>query len=1151
MKPHISVIRRILPLLLSAGCFTLAEDETVEGILGYKDTTLDIYNVQDLADAVASKHNFTIILHNSVTVTEELPYKDKLLQNGPCWESDTLFNLSNYLFKAADASGISLSFSPASGAGVGKVIRNGRAEFRELGDLSFSNISNSSSDMEGTFTPFQPVSLASTELLASADTTACYGYGGVFSSASGLTKDENGGVGIYDCYGGVSFNNITYDGSGMGDVNCGIYLRGGAIYTDSEWNTEIKNNGRDDSGGVTFNNVHIVLNRSGKYDNSSACYFYAYGGGIHTRDLIIDSNHGAVSFTNVGITQTAVHHDEGYGYGGALYLTGSSNSISDNSDKVTFSNCSVETANTARGGAVYLAGGATLTISGNEDVEFTTNSAKASAIYGTLNKDAVAQGGAIYLASNSKLNICNNSGDVYLSNNEVSAGATYAGASASAAGGAIYGSSESDISICDNGMVYISYNTAPQGSAIYTEGSLSIRNNAYTNIHHNGENAICMTNSNALLALSAAQGGTIYLSDSLSIAGKAELNADYNGKSQSGTIEFYAASAVIKGSTSLQNGTLKLRTGSKLESTLSMSSAATLAADGTKNFVDKIQLSSGSTLALTVGSANTEAAVLNTNSINTDGSYNLHLTFNGVPQNNTSYILLQLAENAGYSQNAWNEQNILVSGDISFSDLEWINNDTTLIYTHNTVTGDLIWMNSTGSDHLNHVARNWVRAGDETGAPINYSDNCKISFTDACQDAGDVIIRELLAPASILVNAERDYTFIAGGSVPGSITGSTGLVKKGSGTLTLALNNTFTGGITVEAGTLRAHSNTALGEDNKNNFLSLAQGATLIVDNGAKVFLSSGCDGCANTVLNGNVQVAQDAALYVQTHNHYWAEKSVINGTLIFSIFASNDGTEGVTNFGTGAGKLYGNGTLKLTANGVSPLRVTFAENAGYTGSILLEGSNNIFTMKAGGYTGSGTLAATDYAGKSALIFEKQDVTLQEGGKLHIKTGNSITARAITLQGGSTLLADNSYHTATALALSAEATTDPAPIQATTFTLLGGSLYEQNGAYYSLAGVEKLILDGSNGQAITLSTNLQPIETTNTLFNRYILFTDVTTWESLGQPNYTILTASGSQAARLVYEGSTLYLETIPEPTGTTLSIVALAALLTRRRRTP
>lgn len=84
MKPHISVIRCILPLLLSAGSFTLAEDETVEGILGYKDTTLDIYNVQDLADAVASKHNFTIILHNSVTVTEELPYKDKLLQNGPC-----------------------------------------------------------------------------------------------------------------------------------------------------------------------------------------------------------------------------------------------------------------------------------------------------------------------------------------------------------------------------------------------------------------------------------------------------------------------------------------------------------------------------------------------------------------------------------------------------------------------------------------------------------------------------------------------------------------------------------------------------------------------------------------------------------------------------------------------------------------------------------------------------------------------------------------------------------------------------------------------------------------------------------------------------------------------------------------------------------
>lgn len=665
-------------------------DEFVEGILGYGEKTVKVSTAQDLVDAVDSKHNITVLLKGDVTVTDSEPVFTGLVNDGPCWGQSHLFNLSNYVFKPVISRYmLNLAFAPAEGATVGKVVRNGRAEFCQLGNLSFSGIHNVTSDTEGTFTPFQPLSAEPT-LAAASDTLSLSGDGGVFRSVSGLTNGESGGVYIHDNEGAVSFSNISYDGSSMGDVNCGITLKGGAIYADPEWNVEIERNGHSlEDGDVRFENVRIELDRSAKYANSSQCYFYAYGGAIYTRNLSISSNCAGVSFHKVGIYQTAVHHDEGYGYGGALYLTGS-NSLSDNEEGVSFTDGGVSVANTAKGGAIYLADGAALALENNGgDVLFTGNAATAAAIDGTLNDDALAQGGAVYLGSGSQLSIRGNEGAVSFSCNEAAASATQEDASAAAAGGAIWGAAGSAIDISGNKTVAFRDNAASEGSAIYTQGSLSIRNNERVIFEGNfegnkGVHAVHLAGASSELQLSAAEGNTICFADSLYAEGSAEFNADFEGAAQAGTIEFMSSSATILGKTVLNNGTLFLNQGGSLDVTaLSLtSSAAILAAEGKANtLTGRVELADGSTLALTLNGYNASVAVLMLDGLlSVNEYYTLDVAVNGVLAADTEYILLELEEEAAYSESAWNEERVHVTGDVDFADLVWQNDYTRLVY---------------------------------------------------------------------------------------------------------------------------------------------------------------------------------------------------------------------------------------------------------------------------------------------------------------------------------------------------------------------------------------------------------------------------------------------------------------------------------------
>ena len=96
---------------------------------------------------------------------------------------------------------------------------------------------------------------------------------------------------------------------------------------------------------------------------------------------------------------------------------------------------------------------------------------------------------------------------------------------------------------------------------------------------------------------------------------------------------------------------------------------------------------------------------------------------------------------------------------------------------------------------------------------------------------GTVSIRGYVAPCSIVVDATKSLTFKTKynkktASYSGCITGNTALIKRGTGTLTLNADNDFSGGIEMEAGTLKAK--------NANSF-----GTGLITLSGGNLYLSN------------------------------------------------------------------------------------------------------------------------------------------------------------------------------------------------------------------------------------------------------------------------------------------------------------------------
>src|SRR6185503_12869019 len=94
-----------------------------------------------------------------------------------------------------------------------------------------------------------------------------------------------------------------------------------------------------------------------------------------------------------------------------------------------------------------------------------------------------------------------------------------------------------------------------------------------------------------------------------------------------------------------------------------------------------------------------------------------------------------------------------------------------------------------------NTTANWL---DTNNTPSSFSDYSPVTFNDLGSNNVAVALTGALRPASLNVNATKNYSF--GGT--GALVGTNSLLKSGAGQLTISASNAFSGGSTLSNGTI-------------------------------------------------------------------------------------------------------------------------------------------------------------------------------------------------------------------------------------------------------------------------------------------------------------------------------------------------------------
>ena len=162
----------------------------------------------------------------------------------------------------------------------------------------------------------------------------------------------------------------------------------------------------------------------------------------------------------------------------------------------------------------------------------------------------------------------------------------------------------------------------------------------------------------------------------------------------------------------------------------------------------------------------------------------------------------------------------------------------------------LTWNGAEGHMTWNTSYYYWLQ-GD---TPALYTNGSDVVFGD--NGSGEVTLAGDLKPASVLVDSSKDYTFSGDGKLVGE---GTTLTKSGSGTLTINTANDYTGGTSINGGTLVLGDNKALGKGS----VILGSNATLNLNDHtlSNTITLNGDASIGNGTFNGNLTVGEGKTL--------------------------------------------------------------------------------------------------------------------------------------------------------------------------------------------------------------------------------------------------------------------------------------------------
>ncbi len=295
-------------------------------------------------------------------------------------------------------------------------------------------------------------------------------------------------------------------------------------------------------------------------------------------------------------------------------------------------------------------------------------------------------------------------------------------------------------------------------------------------------------------------------------------------------------------------------------------------------------------------------------------------------------------------------------------------------------------------------------------------------------------------PATIVLGSSTvDISSGAAGIVGVHVDGTSGLTKTGSGTLTLATSNTFTGGVTISAGTLGISADNNLG--NASNSISLNSGTLSVTEtfsSARNVSLASG--------VTSSLSVASGKTLTLSGvisgggSSHSFRKEGA--GTLLLS----------GTNTYSASGNLYVNaGTVMLGSNDALPSGSQLAGSA--SGTVDLNGFNPTLSIFSPGsiINSSGTQSTLSVTGNvgfntSTVVSGNVAINYAGTGVLELASAQTYTGPTTISSGSIMISVSNRLPDTTAMTISSGGT-----------FVFNGNLNETIG---SLAGAGAVTLGG-------------------------------------------------------------------------------------------
>jgi autotransporter-associated beta strand protein len=561
------------------------------------------------------------------------------------------------------------------------------------------------------------------------------------------------------------------------------------------------------------------------------------------------------------------------------------------------------------------------------------------------------------------------------------------------------------------GSASITNNSTLNFTDTSTAGSASITNNDqlyFFNASTAGTATIINNNSFALLSFvntstagnaSITNNGSLYFNNT-STAGSASITND-----GSGNLNFIHTSTA--GSASISNsGTMQFSNTSSAGSAVITNNGS-----GNLNFIDTATAGSASiSNSGTMQFSNTSSAGSATITNNSSGTLNFFATSTAGSAVVTNNGALTFEDNStAGGATITNGGSIYFEG-TSTAGSAVITNSGTVLFDGNSTAGSAQLINSGSSAVINFWTTGPASDGRITAGSIEGSGGFYLGANE------------------LTVGNNNLSTTVTGLIDDGGLGGS--LVKVGTGTLTLGGYNSFYGGVTLNAGTLKLANNGALGY----GVLTTAGGTVAYADG---VTIGNAIDLRANTTLDVTAGSATQAGVIGETGGAFGVVKT---GTGTLTLSGTNTYTGGTTfaggtvsvssdaNLGDAAGGLtFNGGALQVTGTTFNSTARTMTLAAG-GGTFDIANAANQFTVSeaisgAGGLTksGAGTLiltAANTYSG--ATTVSAGTLNIQGSIASSTVTNNATLVYSNSATAGSATITNNAsgtiefYNTSTA-----------------------------------------------------------------------------------------------------------------------------------------